>query len=66
MKNPDYHPDKAHLPSAEDMTRWRNGGMAKEMESRARVQRVVARFDRAKAARADAIVSHKHEILLVQ
>lgn len=44
MKNPDYHPDKAHLPSAADMQRWKHGGRAKHLEAERRLQATAARL----------------------
>lgn len=51
--NPDYHPDRAHLPSPADMVRWKNGGREKEMNEQRKLAAVVARFARVAIANAE-------------
>lgn len=46
MKNHNYDPEKAHLPSPEDKKRWKAYGRAKEMRERKRVTSTIAKFDR--------------------
>lgn len=48
MKNPDYHPDKAHLPNDQDKKNWRNGGKAKHEREQLRVRATIERFNRNK------------------
>jgi hypothetical protein len=45
MKNPDYSPDTAHLPSAIDIELWRLGGQEKERSAREKLARIRAKSD---------------------
>lgn len=49
MRNPDYHPDKAHLPSKEDMVRWKNGGRARHEREKLRVVATIEAFKKHRA-----------------
>lgn len=44
MRNPDYDPEKAHLPSKEDMVRWKNGGRAKHVREMKRIAATINAF----------------------
>jgi hypothetical protein len=46
MKNPDYHPDTAHLPSNEDKIRWKNGGKEKWLKQENNLKNTIKRFSR--------------------
>jgi hypothetical protein len=57
MKNPDYHPDTAHLPSARDKELWRLGGWKKEKAARENLAKVRAKWDAAEKNRAEMLAS---------
>jgi len=57
MKNPDYDPDKAHLPSQEDLRRWLSGGKEKEKIERAKRERVRTKHDEAIKRRTQLLIS---------
>lgn len=46
MKNPDYDPEKAHLPSKEDMVRWKNGGKEKHEREMRRIAATIRAFNK--------------------
>jgi hypothetical protein len=47
--NPDYHPARAHLPSAQDLARWKAYGRAKWKSEQATRDRIAARIARAQS-----------------
>ena len=49
MINPDYRPDRAHLPSVEDLARWKACGRAKWKSEQATRDRIAARIARAQS-----------------
>ena len=57
MKNPDYHPDTAHLPSAREKELWRLGGWKKEKAAREQLARVRAKCDAAEKRRVELMAS---------
>ncbi len=44
MFNPDYHPDKAHLPNKQDTINWNNGGKEKEAKAQAAIKRFADKY----------------------
>lgn len=46
MINKNYSPDTAHLPSAEDMKKWREGGRQKEINKQKALQRFVEHYNK--------------------
>jgi hypothetical protein len=53
MKNPDYSPDTAHLPSARDRELWRLGGQEKERSAREKLARIRAKSDEVERRKAE-------------
>ena len=46
MINKNYSPDTAHMPSAEDMKKWRGGGRQKEINKQKALQRFVEHYNK--------------------
>ena len=58
MKNLDYHPDTAHLPSPTDIIRWRfGGGWQKDKREKDKLRRVREKWDAAKKSQAQMLES---------
>jgi len=49
--NPDYHPDTAHLPSEQDMKRWRGGEREECQRKLEALKRFKARWEKMQTIR---------------